>query len=163
MKVYVELSKNVIVGLAALCAVAAAPVSGALAATGQEQASLRDKNFDDIGDQAKILFGAAKAGVIDADTIAAAAKLNELAKAAPTWFPKGSGPDDPGVTKTRALAEVWTKPEEFAAKMKAFQEASAALQPAVATKSMASFGPAVNALGGTCKGCHEQFKQAKKQ
>lgn len=142
------------------CTMAFVP-SLALAATPQEIASARDESFDEIGKYTKVLFGASKAGAIDDAAIAAAAKLSQLAKALPSWFPKGSGPNDPGVTKTRALAEVWTKPDDFATKVKAFQDAVAALQPAVATKDLAVAGPALKVLGDSCKGCHEAFKKPK--
>ncbi len=146
---------------AAACLVAFSGTLTAIAATPQEIATTRDENFDEIGKNMKILLGAAKAGVVDDSTIAAAAKISELSKALPGWFVKGSGPTDPGVTKTRALAEVWTKPEDFAAKVKAFQEAVAALQPATATKDMAQFGPAIKATADACKGCHDTFKKPK--
>src|SRR5215470_6572296 len=39
----------------------------------------------------------------------------KFAESIPTLFPKGTGIGDPGVTKTRALQDIWAKPAEFKA------------------------------------------------
>ncbi len=47
------------------------------------------------------------------------------------WFPKGTGPE---AGKTRALPEIWSKPEEFAAAQKMFADKAGPLAAAVKAK-----------------------------
>ena len=53
--------------------------------------------------------------------------INDLAAKSENWFPAGTGPD---VGKTRAKAEIWQKPDDFAAKDRDFRVAAQALQAA---------------------------------
>jgi cytochrome c556 len=70
-------------------------------------------------------------------------------------FPEGS---DKGPPDTWAKPEIWTDREGFeAARMKA-HEASAA---AAAVTDQAALGAAVQAIGGTCQGCHEKYRTPK--
>ena len=81
-----------------------------------------------------------------------AESLARLAKIAPQTFPKGSGDG-----KTEALAAVWEKPEAFKEAMDTF--ITRADEFAIAsTQDEKSFGAAANALGKSCKGCHDDFK-----
>ncbi|MBF0219670.1 MAG: cytochrome c [Gammaproteobacteria bacterium] len=61
--------------------------------------------------------------------------------------------------KTRAKAEIWSKPEEFK------EAGSNAWQAATSFDELAKMGEkgeqieAFKKLGGTCKGCHEKFRK----
>jgi cytochrome c556 len=72
------------------------------------------------------------------------------------WFPKGTGPEA-GV-KTGALPVIWGKWPDFKIAAVKMLTASKALDATAATGDLAKIKPAVGALGGTCKGCHETFR-----
>lgn len=72
-------------------------------------------------------------------------------------FPEGS---DFGETGT--LPAVWEKPTEFANAVKMFQDAAAGLEQAAQSGDMAKIGPAFGELGKSCKNCHENFREKKK-
>ena len=76
--------------------------------------------------------------------------LAELAKIAPSLFPAGSGDD------TDALPAIWENPDDFAAKLAAFEDAAANLAAAVAAGD--AIGPAAQQLGQACKGCHDDYR-----
>jgi len=61
---------------------------------------------------------------------------------------------------SRAKAEVWTDQAEFAAKAKAFADATAALAAAAKADDKDAFTAALASTGAACKGCHESFQMA---
>ncbi|MDO5604269.1 MAG: cytochrome c [Paracoccus sp. (in: a-proteobacteria)] len=71
-------------------------------------------------------------------------------------FIQGSAPDD-GV-ETGALQAVWQNPDDFAAKYAQFQEAAAGAGDRVAGGA-ADIGPVLQALGGSCKACHDNYRK----
>lgn len=71
-------------------------------------------------------------------------------KEAEGLFPEGSGGGD-----TRAKPEIWSDRAGFDASMHAAQEAAAAL---AAVTEEAAYEPAMRALGGSCRGCHEKYR-----
>ena len=73
------------------------------------------------------------------------------------WFGPGTA-SAPGV-KTAARSEIWTQNGAFR-KAAAEFDAQAKKTLAVADAGdMAALGPQLRALGGTCKGCHDNFRQ----
>ena len=56
-----------------------------------------------------------------------------------------------------ALPAIWENPEDFAERVAAFQEAAAALRDTIA--SGGAVGPAAQALGQACKGCHDSYRE----
>jgi cytochrome c556 len=62
-----------------------------------------------------------------------------------------------GALKTEAKAEIWSDPAGFEAAGKAYMTAEAAV---LASTDEASFKAAFPALGKSCQGCHEKFRQA---
>lgn len=77
-----------------------------------------------------------------------------LAEVAPEVFPEGSN-----VGKSKALDSVWEDPEGFAEAMDRFVEAADDMADAAKSGEMSLIGPAVQALGGSCKGCHDDYKE----
>ncbi|MEH6775831.1 MAG: cytochrome c [Cereibacter changlensis] len=69
--------------------------------------------------------------------------------------PGTSATELPG--KTRAAAQIWQDMPGYQAKGAAFLEAVAALNEA-AGAGQAALAPAVGKVGGTCKGCHEDYR-----
>lgn len=79
--------------------------------------------------------------------------MKEISKIAPTVFPEGSGEG-----KTSALPAIWEEPEEFDEAMNKFVTAADGFASAVASGDRKQIGGAIQALGGSCKNCHDNFK-----
>ncbi len=79
--------------------------------------------------------------------------MKEIAKIAPTVFPAGSGEG-----KTAALPAIWEEPEDFQEAMDKFVTAADGFAAAVASGERAQIGGAIQALGGSCKNCQDNYK-----
>jgi cytochrome c556 len=115
----------------------------------------RHENYEKIGKSMR----AAKKGLETNDLAsvrAAAATINDLASKAPSWFAAGTGPD---VGKTEAKAEIWQQRDTFDAGMKDFQSAATAFNQAAQGHDMDAIKAAHAKLGGTCKSCHDKFRE----
>lgn len=140
---------------AALVLCAGAAVGADL--TGVEAAKARIAHMKALGGAAKALGDQLKSGAPDPVVVKAeAAKIDAAAKALPTWFPAGSGPSSGA--ETHALPLIWSDPAGFAAKQRALALAAGKLDAAASAGDMAAVGPAMQAVGGACKGCHETYK-----
>ena len=82
-----------------------------------------------------------------------AESVARLAKIAVDVFPAGSGDG-----KTKAKSDVWDQPEDFKKAMDKFVTAADEFASASKSGDMAAYGAATKALGGSCKGCHDDFK-----
>lgn len=82
-----------------------------------------------------------------------ATTILEQLKAAHGMFPEGSGGGD-----TRAKAEIWSDRAGFDQAMKDAQAAATAM---AAVTEESAFVPAMKALGGTCKACHDKYRLPK--
>ena len=71
------------------------------------------------------------------------------------WWGEDTKPG--GAVKTEAKLEIWTDKEGFAAAGEAYVKAITAVK---ASADEASFKAAFPALGKSCQGCHEKFRQA---
>lgn len=85
-----------------------------------------------------------------------ARQIKNAANAMHGWFPAGSGPQ-PGI-RTAAKPEIWTKPADFNAAKANFSRQADAFQAAAASGNANTIRGAFRQLGGTCKGCHDQFR-----
>ena len=116
----------------------------------------RHEGYEQIGKAMR----AAKKGLDGNDVAAvrtAAATINGLAPKASNWFPAGTGPD---VGKTDAKAEIWQQGAQFNSGMKDFQGAAAAFHQAAQGSDVEAMKAAHAKLGGTCKACHDKFREA---
>jgi cytochrome c556 len=61
---------------------------------------------------------------------------------------------------TKAKPDIWTNPDDFAQKVKAFTESTAALATLVKTDktNSAAFKAAAGKVGESCKGCHDNYR-----
>jgi cytochrome c556 len=135
----------------ALCAVAFAadPVR-----TPAQEA--RHKHYHELGDAFKAVRDEANAASPDFDAIVKSAEVvNQASINQEQWFAKGTGPES---GKTRALPEIWTKPEEFAAAQKMLSDRAPALLAAAKTKDVTAVMAAFKQVGGACKNCHDNFR-----
>jgi len=98
-------------------------------------------------------------GGMAADLAPHAAKINEVAMKVATLFPAGSDQPqgkDPG--QTMAKPEIWQNPDDFAAKIKAFQDEAAMFNTAIAGGDMGVIKAEFEKLGGACGGCHKAYR-----
>ena len=147
---------------AAANAAGAAPL-GAAPATKEAALKLmhdRHEGMEDIGDAFKLVSRELKGDSPDlAKVREGAGTIARLAPQATGWFPPGTGPD---VGKTRAKAEIWQEPADFAAKAKEFDQRAQAFNAAVQGIDLTAIRAAHAELGKSCKGCHDDYRSEKK-
>ena len=147
-----EPAQNTTLGGAMVAAAAPARISPARAKAVMHE---RHEGMELVGKTNKVLNRELKGTPDMAVVRNAAATINGLARKASGWFPAGTGPD---VGKTGAKAEIWQKPEDFAAKMKAFQAAANSFNAAAQSGNVAATTASFEALGKTCKSCHDSYR-----
>lgn len=130
-----------------------------LVAAATDPITIRREAMKANGAALKAISDIIKADGPVADIAPHAAKVNEVAQKAPDLFPAGSDQPrgkDPG--QTMAKSEIWQNPEDFAAKIKAFQEEAAMFTMAVAGGDMAAVTAQLDKLGGACGSCHKAYQ-----
>lgn len=80
-----------------------------------------------------------------------ASALADLADLADTLFPASSQGGD-------ALPAIWENGEDFQSKLAAFKKAAASFKAAAGSGDMGQIGGALQQLGQTCKGCHDDYR-----
>lgn len=137
-------------------AAATAPADGAALDPAAVIKERRD-NFEAIGKAFKAVRGELEKDAPDFTLIAASATdINTRAMKIEGYFPAGTSVDD-GI-KTEALPAIWAKPAEFSAAAKKLVDESAKLTELAAGGDKAAVGAQAMAMGGACKGCHDQFR-----
>jgi cytochrome c556 len=120
----------------------------------------RHEDMEAFGDQTKAIGKQLKSSSPDIAAIQqAAAKIAELAPKIQPLFPAGTGPD---VGKTRAKPEIWQKPEDFALKAHDFEQAANQFNVAAKSGDLSQISATFDALGKTCKACHDLYRAPKK-
>lgn len=147
------------VKLAAVAALALpATAMVALAAGPHPAFKARHDNFEAMGKAMKGSFDEMKKPAPNMTIFKANANvLASSAAKVSKYFPKGTGPEA-GV-KTEALPAIWEKPVEFKAAADRLVGAAKGYQAAAATGDLAKIQPALGAVGGSCKGCHDNFRK----
>jgi cytochrome c556 len=126
------------------------------AATPQELQKKRHDHYEALGDAVKAVRDGIKADSPDWAAIEkAAAEIRQASVNQIQWFPKGTGPE---AGKTRALPEIWSKPDDFAAAMKLLEERAPNVLAAAKLKDKDVVNKSVRELGGACKNCHDNFR-----
>src|SRR5688572_3373267 len=116
----------------------------------------RHEGMEDIGDAFKVLGREMKADAPNLESVRThAATVARLAPEVSRWFPAGTGPD---VGKTRAKPAIWEKPEDFAAKTRAFQSAVRTFDAAAKGNDVAAIKASFGEVGKTCKACHDPYR-----
>ncbi|NJS14604.1 MAG: cytochrome c [Sphingopyxis sp.] len=85
-----------------------------------------------------------------------AAALERAGARVARFFPKGTGAEA-GV-KTGARSAIWQRPAEFRTAATNLNNAAKGLRTAAAGTDVGRVRAALGATGGTCKGCHDQFR-----
>ena len=126
------------------------------AATPQEAQKARHEHYENLGDAFKAVRDNSRGDTPDwAALEKAASTVVEASVDQQQWFAKGTGTE---AGKTRALPEIWTKPEDFTAAQKMFSDRAPKLLAAVKAKDTAGVQAAFKEVGGACKNCHDNFR-----
>jgi cytochrome c556 len=134
-----------------------AAVQAASAATPAELQKVRHDHYKELGDAFKAVRDASKAASPDFAALEKAAEtVSKASVDQQQWFPKGTGPE---AGKTRALPEVWSKPDDFTAAQKMFSDRAPKLLAAAKTKDVDAITAAFKDVGGACKNCHDTFRK----
>lgn len=136
--------------------IAASPAIGQQGAAAALAA--RKGNYREIGGAFKTINDELRSGAPDMNAVRPAARdLAQRAKLTVGQFPRGSGPG-PGVV-TRAKAEIWSNQAAFVKLQNDMIAAAKALDAAAARGDVAAIKGARDVLGGTCRSCHERFRE----
>jgi len=139
--------------LAAAATAATVKLSGAQAARVMHE---RHEGMETIGKNFKALHREFDSASPFAPAVrTGAAEIADLSGKASGWFPAGTGPE---VGKTGAKPEIWQNPQDFAAKLSAFQKAALAFHSAASGDDMNLAKARYADLGGTCKACHDKYR-----
>jgi cytochrome c556 len=138
-------------------AVLAAFVCGttSVAYLASDPAHERHEAMEAVGAGMKALASVAKKETpFDAGMVAKhAGEMAANLETASRLFPAGSAGD------SRAKPEIWSDAAGFE---KAMKDGIAAVKALQAAKDEAAFGPAFQAVGASCKSCHDKFRAPRK-
>jgi cytochrome c556 len=116
----------------------------------------RSATMKRLGDAMKHMNGVVKGEAqYGPDTVKAAETVQSISKDLAGLFPAGSA-----VGESRAKPNIWTDWDNFKKKADAMRDPADKLIPAVKA-GQTGMGPAVSAVGGTCKGCHDDYQKPK--
>jgi cytochrome c556 len=124
-------------------------------ADGEAEFKYRQGVMQTVGGHMSSLAGILR-GQVHVENLGVHAKgMADLATIVPNVFPEGSG-----VAISEALPEIWENPDDFKAAIDKFVEAANGMSAAANdSDGAAAIGPAMNALGQSCKGCHDNFRE----
>ncbi len=118
----------------------------------------RHENYEMLGANMKVLQDNFRSETPDmAAASAAAVNVKAFADAMGAWFPAGTGPDS-GI-ESEAKANIWTDRTTFDAAVTRLQGEAGKL---AAASDATAFKAQFPATGGSCKNCHDQFREEKK-
>lgn len=136
-----------------VAAVPMSPVSGDQAKSLMHE---RHEGMETIGKANKAIRDQLQASSPDLGVVRAnAAKLADLAQKSTDWFHAGTGPD---VGKTGAKPEIWQNPQDFSAKLSAFQSEAKAFKNASDGSDVGAIKARLETLGQSCKACHDKYR-----
>ena len=116
----------------------------------------RHEGMETIGKTTKALKRQLDSASPDMAAVSAgAAQIQDLSGKATGWFHAGTGPD---VGKTGAKPEIWQNQQDFAAKLRGFQEAAKAFNAAAMSGDAPSIKTKFGELGQSCKACHDKYR-----
>jgi len=128
----------------------------AYAATPQEAQKARHEHYEQLGDAFKAVRDNVRGDTPDWAALQKAAQtIADASVDQQKWFAKGTGPES---GKTRALPEIWSKPDDFTAAQKMLSDRAPKLLAAVKSKDAPGVQAAFKDVGGACKNCHDTFR-----
>ncbi|MFT5210948.1 MAG: cytochrome c556 [Flavobacterium sp.] len=121
---------------------------------GTKEIKYREAVMKVVGGHMQAIVAILKGGVHGPDLKYHTRAMANIAGIVPDVFPEGSG-----IGKTDALAAIWEDKKAFAAAVDKFVKAADGIALAGESDEMSEIGPAMKALGGSCKGCHDNYKE----
>lgn len=116
----------------------------------------RHKGMESIGDASKAIQTEMRKSSPSMEVIRSnGSQIAELAERASRWFPRGSGPE---AGKTGAKPAIWQTPQDFAAKLGAFQSAARGFEAATTTNNLNTVKARLGPLTAACKACHDKYR-----
>lgn len=144
----------------ALTALIVAVGATSLAATPAQTVESRQQGLKAVGEAMKTIKDQLTADKPDAGAIkAAGTKVRTASDDFNTWFPKGTGPVA-GV-ETDAKPEIWTHPDDFTEKTRAFQAEAAKLVALTDAGKLDGLRDEARKVGKTCAACHDSYRVKK--
>ena len=141
-----------------LCGALIGPAIGQQKPGGTGAVAARKANFKEIGGAFKTVNDEIRSGRPDMNALKPAARdLATRSRLSLGHFPRDSAPG-PGIT-TRAKADIWANMPAFVKLQNMMVNASASLDAAVSRGDVGAMTKARDALGATCKACHDRFRQ----
>ena len=129
-------------------------MSSAVVADGNAEFKYRQGVMRTVGGHMSSLAGILR-GNVHMDNLKFHAKgMAGLATIVPNVFPEGSG-----VSKSEALPVIWKEADKFEMAIDKFVKAANGISEAADSGEMSQIGPAMKALGQSCKGCHDDFRE----
>ncbi|TWB40516.1 c-type cytochrome [Nitrospirillum pindoramense] len=148
--------------LAAGLAIAAALLGGSVAHAALDPTEIvkaRQQDMKKLGGGMKVFMGYLKDDKgTPQDVAAAAAAMAAVTKGLPDQFTEGTAV---GVGESEALPAVWQDNAKFRQGFTTMAQALDKVLDLPANADKAAIGQAVQAVGGTCKQCHETYRQKK--
>lgn len=143
----------------ALCGCLA--IGGAAAATAADEPAqilkYRQNVMKSISDNIGNIAMVAKGEVTFVGNVAANARaIRDGLQMAGPLFPEGTGKE---AGKSRSLPSIWQDNAKFVEAMKASQAAAENMVAAAETNDLGQIQKALGALGKTCGGCHDNFRE----
>ena len=124
-------------------------------------AHMRHENFESLGKAFKAVIDETKKSDPDKALVQKSTRtMATLATGLPTWFPRGSGVE--ARPKSEAKANIWTDAAGFSAAASAAQVQVSKLDQAALSGDMGAVRAQIRATGGSCTGCHDKYRQEKK-
>lgn len=121
----------------------------------------RHDNFRKLGGAFKTLNDEMKKGEPDKAVVATNARIiSTLAGQLPTWFPRGSGVEARPMSETKP--DIWRDAAGFSTAASNLQTQALKLNQLAAAGDIDGVKGQVRNTGMTCKGCHDKYRQEKK-
>ncbi|MFV0644392.1 MAG: c-type cytochrome [Sphingomonadaceae bacterium] len=113
--------------------------------------------FEELGDNFKILNRQSKSDAPDMAAVQQASAIVATKSAElPGLFAPGTGPE---AGKTEAKANIWQDKDDYMSKAQDFNNAANALNTVAMAGDAAGFKEAFKNTGGTCKACHDTYRE----
>lgn len=123
----------------------------------EEAVEHRIAGFRELGTEFKNLNDMVKSGASNKSLLqASVAHMRSLAKLQESWFPPGTEPSED--LKTRALAEIWEKQQDFRQLQVEFVQATTKLEAVAGQGDLDALKAQIRATGQLCKSCHDRFR-----
>ena len=136
-----------------IATVALATCLVAIAVSASEgEVNYRQHTMSAVGGHMRAIVDIIRGDVPHMDHLAThASAMAGLAEIAPSLFPESSKGGD-------ALDAIWEDAEDFASKLDAFKEATAAFKTAVESGETGEIMAAFQGVGQACTGCHDDYR-----